>query len=74
MTLDREDVSLDLGTLRAAYREGSLTPTSVVETVLRRVADRGDDGVWISRVPDDQVLERAEELEGLDAGVRRRSG
>ena len=72
MTLDREDVSLDLGTLRAAYREGSLTPTSVVETVLHRVADRGDDGVWISRVPDDQVLERAEELEGLDAGVRRR--
>ena len=72
MTLDREDVSLDLGTLRAAYREGSLTPTSVVESVLRRVADRGDDGVWISRVPDDQVLGRAEELEGLDAGVRRR--
>ena len=72
MTLDPEDISLDLGALRAAYRGGSLTPTAVVETILDRIAARGDDGVWISRVPDDQVMERAEELEGLDEDARRR--
>ena len=71
MTLVPEDVSMDLGALRAAYREGSMTPTTVVEVVLRRIADRGDDGVWISRVPDDRVVERAEALEGLDEDARR---
>jgi len=71
VTFVPEDVSLDLGALRAAYDGGSLAPTTVVETVLRRIVDRGDDGVWISRVPDDQVMERAEALEGLDEGARR---
>jgi allophanate hydrolase len=73
MTLAPDDISLDLGALRAAYDGGSLTPTAVVELVLRRIADQGDDGVWISRVPDEQVMKRAEELEGLDEEARRRS-
>ena len=72
MTLVEQDVSLDLGALRTAYDGGALTPSTVVEMVLRRIADRGDDGVWISRVPDEQVMEWAEALEGLDEGVRRR--
>ena len=72
MTPVPEDVSLDLGALRTAYRRGALTPTAVVGTVLRRIANRGDDAVWISRVPDDRVTERAKELETLDEGARRR--
>ncbi len=68
-----DDISLDLGTLRTAYDRGNLTPTSVVDVVLRHIADRGDDGVWISRVPDDQVLDRARELENLDEATRRES-
>jgi allophanate hydrolase len=71
MTITPDDISLDLGALRAAYDGGSLTPTTVVDLVLRRIADQGDDGVWISRVPDDQVMERAEALEGLDEEARR---
>ncbi len=73
MTLAPDDISLDLGALRAAYDGGSRTPTTVVDLVLRRIADQGDDGVWISRVPDGQVMERAEELEDLDEEARRRS-
>ena len=73
MALVPDDISLDLGALRAAYDRGNLTPTTVVDAVLRRIADQGDDGVWISRVPDQQILERAEELEGLDEEARRRS-
>ena len=73
MTFVPDDISLDLGALRAAYDRGYLTPTTVVDLVLRRIADQRDDGVWISRVPDVQVMERAEELEGLDEEARRRS-
>ena len=73
MALVPDDISLDLGALRAAYDRGNLTPTTVVDLVLRRIAAQGDDGVWISRVPDQQILERAEELEGLDEEARRRS-
>lgn len=43
-------MSLDvsIGSLRAGYREGTLTPTQVVEVIQRRIAERGDDGVWIT--------------------------
>ena len=73
MALVPNDVSLDLGALHGAYDRGTLTPTTVVDVVLRRIAAQGDDGVWISRVPDEQVMERTEELEGLDEEARRRS-
>ena len=59
-----DDISLDLDALHTAYDSGDLTPTAVVDRVLSRIANRGDDGVWISRVPDDQVMDRARELEG----------
>ncbi|GAA3222175.1 hypothetical protein GCM10017691_07930 [Pseudonocardia petroleophila] len=35
--------------LGAAYRSGALTPHDVVDAVLARIAERGDDAVWISR-------------------------
>ena len=73
MTIVPDDISLDLGALRTAYDRGTLTPTTVVDVVLRRIAAQGDDGVWISRVPDEQAMERAEELESLDEEARRRS-
>ena len=72
MTRPADGISLDLGALRAAYEEGNLRPTTVADVVLRRIADRGDDGVWISRVPESLVMERARKLEGLDAEARRR--
>ena len=73
MTIMPDDISLDLGALRTAYDRGTLTPTTVVDVVLRRIAAQGDDGVWISCVPDEQAMERAEELESLDEEARRRS-
>ena len=73
MTLVPDGISLDLGALRAAYDMERLTPKTVADVVLRRIAEQGDDGVWISRVPDEQVVERAEELERLDGQARDRS-
>jgi allophanate hydrolase len=41
-------------------------PHEVVDTVLARIAARGDDAVWISRVPEAGLRARADELAALD--------
>ncbi|HVH77933.1 MAG TPA: amidase family protein, partial [Stellaceae bacterium] len=56
-------LSFDFASLRPAYAEGTATPVSVAEEVLTRIRARGDDGVWISRVPDDVLLAQAKALE-----------
>ena len=73
MTGASDDISLDLGALRTGYATGNLMPTVVVDVVLRRIAARGDDGVWISRVPNRLAMDRARALEALDEEARRRS-
>jgi allophanate hydrolase len=52
--------------LRAGYRAGRVTPAAVVAEILERIATRGSDHVWISRVPDDE-LRRAALAVDLDA-------
>lgn len=61
-------MTLDLGTLSAAYAEGSLTPTAVVEEVLRRIALHGDDKVWIHLVPREELVAIARGLERAGPG------
>jgi allophanate hydrolase len=53
-----------IGGLRNAYREGELTPLIVAKDVLRRVAASPDPAIWISRMPEELVLARAQELTG----------
>lgn len=55
--------SLDVGTLRRLYAEGTLTPSQVVAAVYDRIALRGDDKVWIHLAPRDAVLAEARALE-----------
>ncbi|MFC7385356.1 allophanate hydrolase [Sphaerisporangium rhizosphaerae] len=55
-------VSLDLAHLARGYREGSLTPAGVAAEVLRRIAARGDDHVWITLRPAADLLGDAAEL------------
>ena len=43
--------SLDLETVAGRLRGGSLRPRDVVAGVCERIAARGDDAVWIERVP-----------------------
>ena len=38
----------DVRALSGAYRVGALTPVEVIREVARRIAARGDDGVWIA--------------------------
>src|SRR5687767_13607077 len=57
--------SLDLQELQARYRNGGLTPTTLVKEVLRRREAYPDPAVWIHRLSAGDLLARAAELEGL---------
>ncbi len=52
---------LDLGlhALRSAYRSGTIDVRQVIEEVLKRIAQAGDDKVWISRVTDADLRAQA---------------
>lgn len=56
---------LDLGVhaLRDAYRRGTLTVQQTIEEVLKRLADAGDDKVWISRATDEALRAAATALD-----------
>lgn len=56
---------LDLGVhaLRGAYRNGTLNVRQTIEEVLKRLAEAGDDKVWISRHTDEALRVAAAELE-----------
>jgi hypothetical protein len=56
-------LSLDFASLRQAYAEGAASPISVARDINARIRVRGDDGVWISRVSEDTLLEAAAALE-----------
>jgi allophanate hydrolase len=45
------------------YRSNKLRPSDVVEYIYARIADRGDDHVWIYLIPKAEAMERARHLE-----------
>jgi allophanate hydrolase len=55
--------SLDLATLRAAYVAGTLTPTAMVNEVLRRIDAQADPAVWIHRLSREEMLAHARRVE-----------
>jgi allophanate hydrolase len=71
MTKPVSDLRLELPQLAAAYAAGALTPSVVVEGILREIANRGRDGVWISVVTRDDALARARQLEALSGHERK---
>ena len=60
-------LSLDFHTLQTGYRSGALTPSQVVEAILARIAQAGEDHVWISRVPAEALRASAKALEARQA-------
>ena len=56
---------LDLGVhaLLGAYRAGTLDVRQTIEEVLKRIAQAGDDKVWISRSPDADLRAQADALD-----------
>ena len=61
MTLD-----LTITSLSRAYRSGTLTPGSLVETLLAGRDKHAANNIWISTVDDASLRARARELEALD--------
>ncbi len=55
--------SLDLATLRQGYAEGRFTPSQLVEAIYNRIAQDGEQPVWISLVPREQAVALARQLE-----------
>ena len=51
-----------ISALAAAYRSGDTTPADVCRQLLADLADRGEDGVWISVATSEAVLDRCAEL------------
>lgn len=67
MTRGKSTFSIDA--LRSAYADGEETPVSIVEEHLARVADAPGE-IWISRVEEDRLRERARTLESeSEAGI-----
>ena len=54
---------LDVTSLRRRYAAGSLRPAQTVAGILERIERRGDDKVWIHRVPRAELEARAAALE-----------
>ena len=52
-------VSLDVGSLSAAYAQGTLSPADIITEVYDRIAAQGEQPVWISLVPREQASAKA---------------
>jgi allophanate hydrolase len=61
------EVSLDIGSLQAHYRSGSLTPGDVIREVYRRIRTLPDNPIWIHLVPEEDAIQAAEALHGTAA-------
>ena len=57
--------SIGVRELQVAYATGEVTPHEVIDGVLERIAARGADAVWISRVSDGELRRCATDLELL---------
>jgi allophanate hydrolase len=55
--------TLEISSIRTAYREGSLTPVLFAEELLRRIAAYPDKAVFISLVPQAEILAAAQALD-----------
>jgi len=49
--------------LTESFRDGSLTPSDLIDQVLKKIANRGDDGTWITVLDRSELMARAEQLE-----------
>jgi len=57
------NLSLDFAALSDAYAQEALRPIDVVDEISMRLARRGDDGVWITRFPQERLQAEARKIE-----------
>jgi allophanate hydrolase len=61
---DLSELSLNIGSLQAHYRSGSLTPGDVIREVYRRIRALPDIPIWIHLLPEEDAMRTAEALPG----------
>ncbi len=59
--------SLDLVSLRQAFAKGGLTPTLLLDEVLRRIEAHADSATWIHRLSREELLAHARRIEAIGA-------
>ena len=64
---DLSEVSLNIGSLQAHYRSGSLTPGEVIREIYRRIRALPKNPIWIHLVPEEDAVCAAEALHGTAA-------
>lgn len=63
MLSNLDQLSFDLNTLHLLYSSGALSPQELVCTVYKRVAAARDNPIWITLVPQEELLQQAAFLE-----------
>jgi allophanate hydrolase len=61
---DLSELSLNIGSLQAHYKSGSLNPSDVIREVYRRIEVYADNPIWIYLVPEVEAVRAAEALTG----------
>jgi allophanate hydrolase len=61
---DLSQLSLNIGSLQAHYKSGSLTPSDVVREVYRRIGLQAENPIWIHLIPEAEALRAVEGLTG----------
>ncbi len=64
--IDLKNLCFTIPNLAKGYREGLFTPEEIVTEVYRRVADAGDNPIWINRVSLENAMIRAKAVSKLD--------
>jgi allophanate hydrolase len=55
--------SLAIEALRSGYESKELSPTGVIDSILLRIEQRGDDAVWIHRLKREELLDHVRQIE-----------
>jgi allophanate hydrolase len=61
---------LTIASLGAAYRARTLRPSDVIDRILQRIAAQAGDNIWIDRVPETALRDRAAALDRLQSEGR----
>ena len=56
---DLSDLSLDIASLQAHYRSGTLAPAEVIREIYRRIRALQENPIWIHLVPEEEAVRAA---------------
>ncbi|EDX84570.1 Amidase, putative [Synechococcus sp. PCC 7335] len=57
------EIPLTISNLQQQYKQGMLSPRDVVEVIIAELKARGDDGIWIYKLPEENLRSRVLSLE-----------